>query len=114
MRKTHRLTSGERDRIALWYSRKLSVRKIAHKLGRHPATISREVRRNRYGNHYVSIHAQQKAKKRKVRAGRRTPLKDPLIYSYVLERLRWGWSPEQISGRLSIDIPGKSIHWETI
>lgn len=114
MRNTHRLTSGERDRIALWYSRKLSIRRIAKKLNRDPATVSREIKRNRYGNHYVAIHAQKKAKDRKVRAGQRPPLKDNETYSYVLERLGWGWSPEQISGRLPKDIPGKSIHWETI
>jgi len=114
MQKTHRLTSGERDRIALWYSRKFSIRRIVKKLGRNPSTISREVRRNRYGNHYVAIHAQNKSKARKVKAGKRQPLKDSMIYSYVMSGLRKGWSPEQISGRLSLDFPDKSIHWETI
>lgn len=28
------------------------------------------------------------------------PLKNPDVYSYVLEHLREGWSPEGISGRL--------------
>lgn len=114
MKNINRLTSGERDRIALWYSRNLSIRNIAKKLGRDPSTICREIKRNKHGNHYVAIHAQAKARGRKVVAGRRSPLKDPLIYSYVLEKLRWGWSPEQISGRLPIDVMGKSIHWETI
>lgn len=114
MKQTNKLTPGERDRIALWYSRKLSIRKIAKKLGRDPSTVSREIGRNQYGNHYVAIHAQKKAKARKVEAGKRSPLKDPIIYSYVIERLRWGWSPEQIAGRLSKKLKGRSIHWETI
>jgi transposase, IS30 family len=114
MKKTNKLTSGERDRIALWYSRKLGVREIARKIRRSPTTISREVKRNRHGNHYVSIHAHKKAKTRKMEAGRRSPLKDPLIYSYVIEKLRSGWSPEQIAGRLLKDHKDKSIHWETI
>lgn len=114
MKKTNKLTPGERDRIALWYSRKLCIRRIAEKLNRSPSTISREVRRNGYGNHYVAIHAQNKTERKRSKSGRKSCFQDSVIYSYVIERLRWGWSPEQIAGRLPKDYPGKKIHWETI
>lgn len=33
---------------------------------------------------------------------------------YVREKLRIKWTPEQIAGRLSIDLPGENISYETI
>lgn len=40
------------------------------------------------------------------------PLKNPYVYSYVLEHLREGWSPEQISGRLrEVDHKGER-NWQ--
>ena len=33
---------------------------------------------------------------------------------YVREKLRLGWSPEIIAGRLTVDFPDQSIHFETI
>lgn len=114
MKTINKLTSGERDRIAFWYSRKLGIRQIARKLSRNPATISREIRRNRFGNYYVAIHAQAKTEKGRSRSGRKRSMADPLLYSYVLDGLRNSWSPEQIAGRLTVDHPDKSIHHETI
>ncbi len=45
---------------------------------------------------------------------KRHPLKDPVTYSYVLEKLLKGWSPEQISGRLKRKNDQKIICPETI
>ena len=41
-------------------------------------------------------------------------LKNKLIRSYVVEKLKLGWSPEQISLRLPIDHKGESISYEAI
>ena len=41
-------------------------------------------------------------------------LKNDTIRSYVIETIRRGWSPEQISGRISRDLPGHSISHEAI
>ena len=46
MRGYNHLSAAERDRIAALKADGLSVRAIAHALGRSPATISRELRRN--------------------------------------------------------------------
>jgi len=114
MQNTRKLTPTERDRLALWKSRGKSLRWIAQKLERHVSTISRELKRNRWGNHYVAIHAQSQASKRKSKAGKREPLKDSQTYTYVLEKLRWGWSPEQIAGRLEFEQSHKVISHEAI
>jgi len=100
MRKASKLTEKERDQIAVWYAQEKSLRQIATLLNRDVSSISREIKRNRFQGYCVAIHAQQQTEKRKSQAGKRTPLKNQQVYAYVLKRLRWGWSPEQIAGRL--------------
>lgn len=40
------LSFAEREDTAIWHAQKVSAREIAHRLGRDPSTISRELRRN--------------------------------------------------------------------
>lgn len=95
-----KLTAQERDLIAVWKGGGVGQRGIARRLGRSHSTIGDELRRNSFKGHYVAIHAQGLADKRKFLARARHPLKSPQIYSYVIEKLRCGWSPEVIAGRL--------------
>jgi IS30 family transposase len=114
MSKRHHLTDQERDQIAVWVAEKVRVREIARRLKRHHSSIEAEIQRNRWGETYVAIHAQAEAKKRKSAAGKRHPLKDATTYAYVLEKLGWGWSPEQIAGRLELECGKRVICPETI
>ncbi|NCN03903.1 MAG: IS30 family transposase, partial [Candidatus Pacebacteria bacterium] len=94
-----------------------SLRAIARRLNRSDSTIRDEIKRNRFGEIYVGVDAQAKAEKRVIRARTRHPLKNKSVYGYVLKKLRSGWSPEQISGRLKLkkpDNPYWNIHHETI
>lgn len=95
-----KLTAQERDMIAVWIGGGIKLREIARRLGRSVSTISEEVKRNKYQGQYVAIHAQVVTDKRKVDARKRHPLKDKETYSYVLDKLENGWSPEEIAGRL--------------
>lgn len=104
--KTHqKLTAQERDLIAVWKSAGTSLRQIASRLKRNPSTISRELKRNRWGKTYVAIHAQSVTERRIRSARKRHSLKNASVYKYVLKKLRKGWSPEQISGRLKLRKP---------
>lgn len=108
-----KLTAKERDLIALWKGGGVSLREIARRLGRSLSTISDEIKRNSFQDSegvrfYVAIHAQAKADKKKALARKRHPLKDPKTYAYVIDKLRLGWSPEIIAGRL------KKRHGKTI
>jgi len=114
MVKRKKLTEEERDRIAVLYARGVSVREIGRLLEREHTTISREVKRNRFGEAYNAIHAQHVAEERKSNAGKRYPLKDKNTYAYVLEKLKEGWSPEQIAGRLALEQEERIICHETI
>lgn len=114
MVKREKLTEEERDSIALLKSQGISVREIGRRLNREHSTISREIQRNRFGKHYVAIHAQHVSEERKSNAGKRTPLKDQKTYSYVLEKLGEGWSPEQIAGRIAVEQDKHVLCHETI
>ncbi|HSW48141.1 MAG TPA: IS30 family transposase [Candidatus Saccharimonadales bacterium] len=114
MQKRKKLTEEERDRIATLYAQRIGVREIGKLLERNHTTISRELKRNRFGQSYNAIHAQRRAEERKSDAGKRQPLKGSKIYSYVLEKLKEGWSPEQIAGRLELEQEKKIICHETI
>jgi IS30 family transposase len=112
-----KLQPEERDRIAIWLSSGKKVREIARLLGRSPSTISDEIRRNSWKGTYVSIHAQSKSEKRRSASIHHHPLKNKSIYSYTMKKLRSGWSPEQIAGRLKLRHPDNGywhIHHETI
>ena len=104
---------NERDKIAVWFSKGLSIWEISRRL-KEIHQRSRELKRNRFGDSYVAIHAQRVSRRRKSKTNKTHPQKPSWVYSYVLEKLRQGWSPEQISGRLELKNGKKIVHWETI
>lgn len=93
----------------------MTIRQVAKKIGRHHSSLSRELKRNaKHGRQYIPCIADKHANKVALRQRFRAALKNPLVFVYVREKLRLGWSPEIIAGRLPIDFPGESIHFETI
>lgn len=111
------LTAEERDHLAVWRGQGLSNRAIAKKLGRHPATIGRELKRNAppiNRGYYLSHKAQARARARWQAAVRRARIRDPWVRCYVVRQLRRGWSPELIAGRLKRLRPEQAVSHETI
>lgn len=110
------LNLEEREKYFSWKEAGVSLREIGRRLRRPHSTLSREVKRNaKYGRKYLPCLAQIKANKRGEKQRRHAPLKSPLVFLYVRTHLREdGWSPEIIAGRLPIDHPGNSVHFETI
>lgn len=108
----------EREKIQEMLWQKASIRTIAATLSRSPSSISREINKNKNTlgkRFYIPRTAHQRAlEKRKIR-GREDRLKNNVIRKYVISRLKNdSWSPEQIAGRLSEEIPGQSISYEAI
>ena len=121
--KTHKkISCTERERLAIWKKEGLSNIDCAKRLGRSVSTIGRELSRNKtrvsvgWNNWelvYEPSHAQAVAMERQKNAWyAKEPLKNKKIFSFVMEKLREAWSPEQISGRLKYqDYPDdKSMH----
>ena len=119
--KHKKLTQTERFLLSQWKKEGISNYECGRRLHRDIKTIRRELKRNsirvQVGKDweiiYEPLHAQQMADKRKMHTyDQKQPLKNPDIYSYVLENLRGGYSPEQISGRLrEVDHKGDP-HWQ--
>ena len=119
-----RLSLREREEIAYWVAQQMSIRQIAKRLGRHPTTVMRELRRNgsnRYRREfrpgvkmngwaarrprYYPSEAQLWAEKR---ARRPKPTKlatNQRLRAEVQDRLRHNHSPQQIAARLREDFP---------
>jgi len=85
-------------------------------LGRSPATISRELKRNcETGKRRYFPRLAHKRTKAIIRSReKRHRLKNPLIRDYVIEKLRADFSPEQIAGRINVDHPKFKISHEAI
>ena len=116
-RKYKQLSITEREIISILKEQHKSLREIAKELNRDPTTICRELKRNAppvYTGYYLAHKAQQRAGNRKSKAHQRQRLKNDAISAYVQEKLSLGWSPEQISGRLSKDNPELSISHEAV
>ena len=109
------LKGKDRDLIALLKGKGWSNKDIAKKLGRNVSTIGREIKRNSFKDkYYVSIHANTRSEKRKAAARTRHPLKDSDTYSHVIDKIKLGWSPELIAGRLKKKYGKTMICSETI
>src|SRR5690242_2624367 len=96
-----------------------SVGEIAQRLGRHPSTVYRELGRDRFRDGdrgfcgYFPLNAQDLARRRRQR--RRKLVMNDGLRAHVTERLKLGWSPQQIAGRLKREpTGGASVCHETI
>lgn len=97
-----KICQKERELLQSWKEKGLSNKECARRLGRHPSSIGRELKRNSVRGVYLAASAQLRADKRKERAwGVKHPLKNKKVFRYVISRLMRGWSPEQIAGRLT-------------
>ena len=106
MRKAHKayrqITLSERVEIYRLYDKGISLRTIAEQVGRDVGTISRELKRNRTRSYkvYTPVCAHEIANRRGVKQRTKAPLKNPEVFMYVRQKLKAGWSPEAIAGRM--------------
>jgi IS30 family transposase len=109
VQKQSKIKAWEIDRIANLLSSGVSVRGVGRELGRSHSSILAEIKRNSFEGEYQAIKAQEKSQKRNTESRRFNPLKSPEIYSHVHEKLRDGWSPEEIAGRAKRDNDGVTV-----
>ena len=107
------LSIEERCEIARLCHSGTSVRQIASALDRSPSTIAREMKRNiSKQSGYLPAYADQQSRARRWTGSKLD--RDSVLRKKVLSRLAWGWSPEQVSGRLASDEGKPVISHETI
>lgn len=111
-----KLTAQERDRLALFKAQGLSGRECARRLNRGPSTVCRELTRNGFQEegrkYYSAIYAESLARAREQKSAHaKNSLKNTALYELITARLRDGWSPSQISGRLRLEHPTDKRFW---
>ena len=113
--KYQHLTVEEREEIQLGLLQKESLRSIAKRLGRNHGSLVRELARNRspIKERYTPRLAESRAQEKRSHRGRTERLKNETVRQYVTEKLKIGWSPEQIAGTIEIE-KGECISYEAI
>lgn len=102
------LNLNERIQIEIKHNQGWSLSDIARDLGcgRNRSTISRELggRPRKGRGKYEAYKAHCQAIERVKDRGKRERLKNEATRKYTIEKLKLGWSPEQISLRIGIDL----------
>ena len=107
------LNLEDRCELARLHAQGCSLRQIAATLDRAPSTIARELKRNTSRQQgYRPGYAQEQARARRWGGARLD--RDAALRAQVLARLKQGWSPEQIAGRLRREAGKTVLSHETI
>lgn len=107
------LTQGQRYQLQALLKNRLSQQVMADTLGVHKSTVSRELRRNSDPGGYCPEAAERRKSERK-RNAHKSKKADDQHKQIVEKALLLGWSPENISCRMKIELPGKAISHTTI
>ena len=107
------VTIEERCEIARLQAAGRSIRQIAASVDRSPSTISRELKRNgTRSSGYKPRYADEQSRARRWTGSRLD--RDNSLRDQVLSRLGAGWSPEQVAGRLKLEVGRTVISHESI
>jgi IS30 family transposase len=99
------LSLSEREEISRGVASQESFRSIAHRLGRSPSTISREIKRNDGCQQYRATQADQTAWDRARRPKLCKLSGNQDLIKIITCKLQSNWSPQQISGWLKREFP---------
>ena len=97
------LTQGLRYQIFAYRNTGMVLREIAHRLGVHFSTVSRELRRNSTHARYSPDEAQKRSELRK-RTSKKANKRNDRTDEIIAEHIKIGWSPQAISERMSLEL----------
>ncbi len=113
------LSLDERRKLDRWRDAQISVSEIAEKLGRARSTVYRELKRNHFADPsmpkvvgYFCMAAQKMAENR--RRSMTKLQRHPGLRDDVVQKIKAGWTPEQIAGRLRLNGAPVRVCHETI
>jgi IS30 family transposase len=86
-----------------------NIKEIAEKLGVHKSSVSREIKLRSTKDGYVAQIAQWDSERKKQKSKRKRKLDNSRLHRKVVEKLKLGWSPQQIAGRFKMEHNGRSI-----
>ena len=114
------LSLKERRKIESWWHAKVPVREMARVLKRHKSRIFREIKRNfwaddalpkKYAGYFGHAAQLQTDKRRSVQ---RKLIRHPDLCKTVVQRIKQGWTPEQIGNRMIFEGAKLRVCQETI
>ena len=109
------LTPREREDIMLMRRDGKGVSEIARSIKRDKSTVSRELKRNSCERFYRASTAQRRYEERRLSCRRRRILDDKRVFGLVRDKfLGEQWSPEQIEGRLALELGESPVSDTTI
>jgi len=108
----HHVTREERSQIRLLKAMRYCPSEIAKKLNRHRSTILREIKRNSGPRSYHTKQADRKATDRRSKVSRKPKKMTPELRERIVNGIKEGWAPEQVSGYLKVE--GTTISHESI
>src|SRR3982750_828591 len=94
------LLSSDREEISRGLAEGLLLKEIGIRIGRDPSIVSREVRRHGGRAGYRAVAADTTAAGSRARPKALAADRSTRLRTVVIERLRSGWSPASIAGRL--------------
>ena len=112
------LTQYEREKIEFYLKLKWGPREIGRRLKRDHGVISREIKRNSKDGKYIAAVAQKRADFKARKTNKRKLESNEQLHNWVEKKLKTGWSPKLIAGRLKKQPPpelnGDSVSHEQI
>lgn len=115
MRRHAHLTLAEREDIMVLRREGGRITEIAAAIGRNKSTVSRELARNSCQRSYRASTAQARYERRRKACRRSRILDDEKIFSLVRDKfLKERRSPEQIEGRLALELGASPVSDSTI
>lgn len=108
------LTVADRKAIEVLLTRKCTRSEIARTLGVVTSTVCREIGKRATPNGYFADVAQLHYEQERARCRRKGRMTDLALCTYVYSRIRCGWSPEAICGRMRLEQQPFSVSHETI
>ena len=108
------LTAASRRAIEALLKQDCTLKEISDELGVHKSTVSREIKNRGTPKGYFADIAQLNYEQKREKCGAKKKLSKSKTQSYVIGRLKVGWSPEEISGRMKLLGREDVVSYETI
>ncbi|MDI6883059.1 MAG: IS30 family transposase [Patescibacteria group bacterium] len=114
MRYKH-FSKTDRLELSILLKKGYSLREIGRALKKDPSSVSREIKENSVNGEYDPHKAHHKAYvKRKYSKYQGMRIREnPELKRYLEEKIKSGWSPEQVAGRWNLET-GDKLHHKTI
>ncbi len=109
MKKHKQLTAADRRVVETLLKRHCTKLEIAKELGVASSTVGREISNRSTPARYFADVAQTDYETNRKKCGKKPKLSDSKTQTYVIDKLKTGWSPDEIMGRIKAGFDPNTI-----